>query len=746
MKSFLEKITKLGPVQITLLVAIISIMLYSINPSFLNVMELKAYDLRFRSRGVERPGEEIVIIKIDEESLRKLGRWPWSREHWSKLIDTLTTWGARVIGIDVFFAETEESRDTKIARLKDRMSALGIEGQRVLALLDAERGRTDSQLAASIDKSGSVVVGYFFFTSEDEVAGLKKTRSRDEPEVFLALPLPVVFESERAKNVPLWEGLDVRSNIKKIAEKARGLGFMNIIPDPDGTVRWVPLVMKFQGEYYPSLALQVLRVYLRDPEPPLLRVSNSGVEELRLGETVFPTDEHGELLVKYRGGRSTFPSYSFSQVISGEVPPEDFRGKIVLVGATTIGLYDARITPFANEVPGVEIHATVIDNMLHRDFVLRPVWIRAVTILVILLMALIPGVLLAKLPAMKGACISGGLLLIYAVANRYLLVNRGIWINFVYPGIGFLGVFVALIVYRYITEEREKRKIRSTFQYFVSPGVVDEILKDPAKLKLGGERKVLSVLFSDIRDFTYLSETLSPDTLTTLLNLYLTPMTEIVFRHQGTLDKYMGDALMAIFGAPLDQEDHAEKACHAALDMVKALGNLQRSWEIDGIPEISMGIGINSGPMSVGNMGSDILFDYSVVGDHVNLGSRLEKLNREYGTYIILSEFTHEYVKDSFACRELDIVRVKGRTKPVRIFELLGREDPFHEWSTFKTVYENGLRAYRSQQWTESIGEFEKALRIRPGDGPTKLYLRRCKLMQKKRPSSQWNGFSQMWE
>jgi adenylate cyclase len=742
----LEKITRFGPFPITLGIAIISIILYSINPPFLNLMELKAYDLRFRSRGVEKPGKEIVIVRIDEESIRKLGRWPWSREYWAVLFDFLTEWGARVIGVDVIFAETEGSQDTKIARLKDEMGTLGIEDPRVFELLEAEIGRADSRLAQSMSKSGSVVLGYFFLTSREELNGLRETSPFDDAGSLLPQPLPVVFAPKGAKDVPLWEGHYMKSNIERVGAKANGLGFMNVVPDPDGTVRWVPLVMEFQGKYYPSLALQILREHLKERQPPILRMADSGVEEVRLGETPIPTDERGQLLVRYRGGRSTFPSYAFSRVISGEVPQEEFRDKIVLVGATALGLYDARTTPFDREVPGVEIHATVIDNILHRDFVLRPVWIRGVNILIILLMAFIPGLLLAKLHAMKGAFISVGLLLLYAVANRYLLVNQGIWINFVSPGMAFLGVFGAVTVYRYVTEEREKKKIRSTFQYFVSPGVVNEILRDPAKLKLGGERKVLSVLFSDIRDFTYLSETLSPDTLTKLLNLYLTPMTEIVFRYQGTLDKYMGDALMAIFGAPLDQEDHAEKACHAALDMLKALEDLQKSWEIDGVPKVSMGIGINSGLMSVGNMGSDMLFDYSVVGDHVNLGSRLEKLNREYGTSIILSEYTYGYVKDLFACRELDIVRVRGRTEPVRIFELLGREDPFHEWPTFKTVFENGLRAYRSQRWDEGIGEFEKTLRIRPGDGPTKLYLRRCRLLQRKSPSSEWDGIYQMRE
>jgi len=401
------------------------------------------------------------------------------------------------------------------------------------------------------------------------------------------------------------------------------------------------------------------------------------------------------------------------------------------------------VTPFDTGLPGVEIHATVIDNILQGDFIHQPDWIWAVNIPTIILMALIPGLLIPRLSPLRGVPISMGLLFICMVGNWYFLVNQKMWMNLVYPMLVFFGVFVAVTVYQYVTEEREKRKIRNAFQFYVSAGVVNEILKDPGKLKLGGERKVLTVLFSDIRGFTHLSETIPPDTLTKLLNLYLTPMTVTVFKYQGTLDKYMGDAIMAIFGAPLEQNDHAEKACHTALDMVEALKDLQKSWEIDGVPEISIGIGINTGPMSVGNMGSNMLFDYTVVGDHVNLGSRLEKLNREYDTNIIISEFTHQHIKDTFVCRELDIVRVRGRREPVRIFELLGREESFRQWSAFKTSFEKGLMAYRSKQWDEGIREFEEALKIRSDDGPTKLYLRRCRLFQKKTPSPKWDGVYQ---
>ena len=722
MKGLLEKITKLGPIQITLLATSIVIVLYAINPSFLNLLELKSYDLRFRSRGTEKPGNEIVIVKIDEESVRKLGRWPWSREHWAKLVKRLTKWEAKVIGIDAIFAEKESTA-------------------------------ADAQLAEAIDESGSVVVGYFFLTSEEEIRGLKEVYPGGDVSQVSPKKLPVLFRDQKVKKVPLLEALHMRSNIPMISGRARGLGFFNVDlsvkENVDGTVRWIPLVMKFQDDVYPSLAPQLLREYLGDPQPPFLKVGDFGVEGIQLGEMVIPMDERGGLLVNYRGGRNTFPGYSFHKVISDESEERpravDFKGKIVLVGATAIGLYDARVTPFDTSLPGVEIHATLIDNILRRDFILRPEWIWAIEIPVIIMMALIPGLLIARLSPLRGAFISMGLFTIYIVANRYFLINQRMWTNLIYPFLAFSGVFVAVTVYQYVTEEREKRKIRNAFQFYVSAGVVNEILKDPGKLKLGGERKVLTVLFSDIRGFTYLSETLPPETLTKLLNLYLTPMTVTVFKYQGTLDKYMGDAIMAIFGAPLDLNDHAEKACHTALDMVEALKHLHKSWEIDGIPEISIGIGINTGPMSVGNMGSNMLFDYTVVGDHVNLGSRLEKLNREYGTNIIISEFTHRFIQDTFICRELDIVRVRGRKEPVRIFELLGREDPFQQWSAFKVLCENGLRAYRSQRWDEGIGEFEKALKIRPDDGPAKLYLRRCTQLRKKGPSPKWDGV-QMWD
>ena len=716
MKGLIEKITKLGPTQITLLVTIVAIVFYAINPSFLNLLELKFYDLRFRSRGAENPGDEIILVKIDERSIRKIGRWPWSREHWTKLIERLMDLEAEVIGIDAIFAEQESTS-------------------------------ADTQLAEAMDKAGSVVMGYFFLTSEDEIRELKGGYLGGDVGPVGPQKIPIL-RPQKVEEVPILEALYLRSNIEIISEKARALGFFNVDfrvkENVDGTVRWVPLVMKFQDDVYPSFALQVLNQYLGSPEPPVLKVADFGVEKILLSGRVIPADERGGLLLNYRGRRNSFPGYSFYKVIEGDVPKGEFAGRIVLVGATATGVYDARVTPFDVGLPGVEIHATVIDNILRRDFIRQPDWIWAINIPAIILMTFIPGLFIYRLRPLRGVPISTGLFVIYLFANWYFF-NQRVWINLIYPFLGFLGVFVAVTVYQYVTEEREKRKIRGAFQFYVSAGVIEEILKDPAKLKLGGERKVLTVLFSDIKGFSSLSETLPPDTLTKLLNLYLTPMTVTVFKYQGTLDKYMGDAIMAIFGAPLEQNDHAENACHTAIDMVGALKGLHKGWEIDGIPEISIGVGINTGPMSVGNMGSTMLFDYTVVGDHVNLGSRLEKLNREYGTNIIISEFTHRHIQDKFTCRELDIVRGRGRREPVTIFELLGREEPFPKWSAFKRLFEQGLMAYRSQRWDDGIGGFGEALKIRPDDGPAKLYLRRCMQLRERAPSPKWDGI-QMWD
>jgi adenylate cyclase len=398
------------------------------------------------------------------------------------------------------------------------------------------------------------------------------------------------------------------------------------------------------------------------------------------------------------------------------------------------------VTPFSSVYPGVEIHATVIDNVLRQNFLQRTAWTSLVDFLTIIGLGFIVGLVLPRFSAVRGILFSGAVLAGFVVVNTLLFTKLNLWFNLVYPLLSVLAVYVGVTLYRYITEEREKQKIRGAFQYYLTASVINEMLKDPTKLKLGGDKKKLTVLFSDIRGFTTISEKLSPEDLVHLLNEYLTSMTDLVFKYEGLLDKYMGDAIMAVWGAPLDQPDHAERACRTALEMLAELRKLQAKWTAEGRPPMDIGVGINTGDMVVGNMGSQMRFDYTVMGDSVNLGSRLEGINKEYGTNIVISEFTYEAVKDSLFCRELDSVRVKGKKLPVKIYELLGERRDAARWDSWLAVFNEGLARYKEERWDEAIARFEKVLELNPGDPPSQLYISRCQSLRENPPEGEWDG------
>ncbi|MDP2724761.1 MAG: adenylate/guanylate cyclase domain-containing protein, partial [Syntrophales bacterium] len=415
--------------------------------------------------------------------------------------------------------------------------------------------------------------------------------------------------------------------------------------------------------------------------------------------------------------------------------------KIVIVGATATGIYDLRVTPFSAVYPGVEIHATVVDNILHQNFLKHSWWTKFLDVIFIIIVGFIMGLLIPRLKgAIQGIFVSLFFISAFIVVNISLFSRYNIWLNLIYPVLTMIAVYLGITVYRYITEEREKKKVRNAFQYYLTASVITEMLKDPSKLKLGGDKKLLTVLFSDIRGFTTISEKLAPEELVHLLNEYLTAMTDIVFKYDGLLDKYMGDAIMAVYGAPLDQPDHAVRAGKTALEMMQALKKLQAKWTEEGRPVLNIGVGINSGDMVVGNMGSQMRFDYTVMGDSVNLGSRLEGINKEYGTNIVISEFTHRIVKDELYCRELDAVRVKGKELPVKIYELLSEMKDADPYRQFVEIFENGLAKYKQALWDEAIAAFRKVLESRPDDPPAKLYIKRCQELKENPPPQPWDG------
>jgi len=448
---------------------------------------------------------------------------------------------------------------------------------------------------------------------------------------------------------------------------AKALAHINMNPDIDGTLRWEMLAVEYQDDYYAPIGLQAARLY-RDV--PLEKMALDFAGSVQLGETTIPTDEFGRMLINYRGPNRTFPMYSISDLLDRNLPAGTFKDKIVLLGATAIGIYDLRVTPYSPNMAGIEKHASVVDNILKGDFLRRA---PDLDIPLIFIFTLLLGILIPRLGARSGAAVFIVLFAVFSGFVYYLFIAKGIWFSWIYPASALFFGYTSQTAYRFFTEERRARDIRKMFSSYVSKRIVDELIRDPNKAKLGGDRKEITVLFSDIRGFTNFSEKHEPEDVVSLLNEYLGAMTNIVFEHDGTLDKFVGDAIMALWGAPVGQPDHAERACRCSLVMIKKLKELQAKWTAEGKYAIDIGIGINTGDMVVGNMGAEgKKMDYTVIGDNVNLGARLEGLTRKYNNHIIISEFTYEKVKNIVKVNELGSVTVKGKEKPVVIYDLVG--------------------------------------------------------------------------
>ncbi len=683
--------------------------------------EAKTLDWRYGQR-LERltqqragvPIEDIVIVDIDDRSLEKLGPFSqWPRTYHAKLIDYLTSGHALAIGFDVLFMEP--SRDPAV----------------------------DDSLTLATSRS-DVVYHAMAFSAAD-------------PDIFLyAMDAPPPgFHSERysfkfpeqaTSRLPSTERMD--GKIVRLYNAAAGIGFVNFSPDDDSVIRRMPMFINFAGRQYPTLSLAIIR--------GLLNLSASDIT-LKPGKrivlsppqspgqcVIVPIDSRGRMLINYLGTMGTFRYVSYYDVLMERVPAEIFEGKIVLVGTSAAGLADIRPVPFQGAFPGVEIHATIIHNILHQQFIARPGKV------LVYVLALILAVAVAIMAMYLKPWLSGPAALLlsatYLIVSFQLFARTAIWLELVRPMLILVFSYLGVFIFRYVEEEKSKRKIKGMFQYYLSASVVDELIKNPQMLKLGGERRTATAFFSDIKDFTTVSEGLSPEELVALLNEYLSAMTAIVFANQGFLDKYEGDAIMAVFGVPVPREDHAVCACKAALEMQRKLAKLRPKWQAEGKPELEARIGINSGPMIAGNIGGEQRFDYTVIGDSVNLASRLEGANKAYGTSILISAFTYELLNGQFVTRELDLLRVKGKTLPVRVYELVAehpRELAGHQLRALQ-LFAEGLQAYRERRWEEALANFEAVLAIRPDDGPAQVYCQRCRVFQESPPLPDWDGVFEM--
>ena len=547
----------------------------------------------------------------------------------------------------------------------------------------------------------------------------------------------------------------VEANLPQFAEAAASYGFLNINADADGTLRRALFMIRYQNQdFFPSLALQILRQYEDIPDQQIAAyISANGLQRIQFGSHQIHPWQNGTALINYVGPYHSYPHYSMSDVLQGALPAERFRDKIVIVGATALGSGELRNTPFRKQdsgYMGVEVHANILDNLLHsneprRTFLIRGFREELVDLGFIVLFGAGLGLWFGRcrpLIATGTAVIVLGLFFAFVYFG---FVHWGRWFTVVIPAATLVCSYVSTTSFRVVLEEREKRKIRKTFSQYLSPGVIALIEKDPQKyIRPGGEVKDLTVMFSDIRDFTNLSEGMSPDELVRLLNEYLGVMTDILFRHLGTLDKYIGDAVMAFWGSPYPLEDHAYHACCCATEMIARLAELNHDWSTRGRPEISIGIGLNTGPVNVGNMGSEKRLAWTVMGDNVNLASRLEGMTKQYRTQIIISESTYAKVSQQFVAREVDKIRVKGKNRPVTIYELLAPGSDHSKYEVLLTAYNTALECYRSRDWREAAGKFGMILATHPNDGPTQVLLQRCLEFMEEPPAADWDGVHEM--
>lgn len=511
----------------------------------------------------------------------------------------------------------------------------------------------------------------------------------------------------------------------QLLESIQEAGFVNAVIDDDGVLRDAIPILPHQDQRFYLLSLLGAGFYLgQDPQALIART---------------PRDARGHMTINFAGKEHCFPYYSYSNVLSGKIPAETFAGKVVLVGAEATGTYDHYPTPLSKNMPGVEFHANVIDNVLRQNS-LRLMDLRW-TYAAIGFFGLACGLALARFSAGAGALGAAGLGLLYAALAQWLFVWRQWVIDMAGPLAALTAGYVAIVIYRFFTEEKEKRWVKAAFGQYVSPKVLEILIADPSKLKLAGERRDMSVFFSDVAGFTSISERMNPDELVVLLNRYLSAMTEVVFEQDGYLNKYMGDGIMAFWNAPVKQNDHAERACRCALQSVRRLVRLNEELKAQGLVPLSARIGINSGVMAVGNMGSRQKSDYTVMGDNVNLGSRLEGANKAFGTSVMISEFTYERVQDQFEVRFLDKIRVPGKAKPVRTYELLAEKGSLEPgWRQALPLYHDAIRLFAERAFEPARSKFLEVLQILGHDKACEAYIQRVEAFREVPPADDWDG------
>ncbi|HZT27891.1 MAG TPA: adenylate/guanylate cyclase domain-containing protein [Pseudolabrys sp.] len=700
------------------------------NPQPIEELRVRVFDQYQVLRPREAKQRPVVIVDIDEKSLKEIGQWPWPRTRIADLVARLTQMGALAIGFDVVFPEPDRMSPALAAETFRNLDPATIDKLRALPSNDA--------VFADAIKHSRVVLGE---------SGLPFTVP--EPP---GTPVPVGVASLGADPRPfLFNFPGLLRNVPELERAASGRGLFTIRTERDGIVRRVPMVMRAQGIVMPSLTLEMLRV-VSGASTLLMRADRAGLQSVAVPGFVVPTDRNGQLWIHF-APHDQARYVPAADVLDGKIPADRVRQRLVLIGTSAVGLLDAKTTPIDPVMPGVEVHAQVLENILTGSVLAAPNYAIGVELLAALLVGLI---IVWLAPILNPHWLLGfGIIIVAASvgASWYLFVQDGLLFDFTYPLLSSLLVYLTLMFANYMSEQAQRRRIRSAFSQYLSPALVEQLAQSPEKLVLGGEEREMTILFSDVRGFTTISESFKhdPQGLTHLMNSFLTPLTNAIIERKGTIDKYMGDAIMAFWNAPLHDPMHEINACEAALDMQQRVADLNRRRAEEAKAkgtryiELNVGVGLNTGTCVVGNMGSDLRFDYSVLGDSVNLASRLEGQTKNYGVPIIIGARTAQAVRDKFALIEVDYITVKGKTEPEVIYTLLGRKD-LAASSQFEKLYDLSakmLERYRNREWDSVMAIIEASRGAADYfglDGLLELYCERVRAFRLNPPPDDWNG------
>ncbi len=751
--------------------------LYIQRPLFLHELDLKVYDTLLRTTATATTTKVPVIVDLDEASLARYGQWPWPRYRVALLLAKLREAGAMSVGLDIVFAEPDRTSPKVLqqALKRDLQVDMGFTGMPD-ALMD------NDQVFGSVIGSGPYVLGYYFNFGKalDEQKG--------------CVLHSVGFIEKRQKDAPpaadfLITAPSVVCNIPELSQTAHNSGFFNTEPDPDGVYRTTPLFVRYEDKIYPNLAVATLMAALGQRQV-LVNVGSQGIESLRLGKIEVPVDRRGQIYTKYRGKRGSFRYIPAWRVLSGQFQKEELDGKIVFLGTSAAGLLDLRATPFDPILPGVEVHATVVDNILMQDFIQRPAWAPGLEFLLLAAAGLMATLLLTFVSAAWSLVplgLSAGGMWYGAV---WAMSTKGFFLSPLFPMIMLVVNFAALTLLKYWREEGHKKFLHSTFQSYLSPELITEMFEQKANPRLGGEARFITAFFSDVQSFSTFSEKLTARQLVELLNEYLTAMTDILIADRGTLDKYEGDAVVAFIGAPMEVPDHAFRACRIAVSMQHKLLELREKWKsekiapgeeernVKGYPpevwapgdkwpgivhEMKVRIGLNSGEIVVGNMGSTMRMNYTMMGDAVNLAARLESGAKQYGVYTLVSEYTLDapawdeqgaecLVRDMVEYRFIDNIAVVGKSEPVKVYEVVALKGGLTdvELELFKK-FDHAMELYLAMHWDEAIAAFQESDVIeRVPEGkvtPSRAYIDRCRIFKETPPvppGESWDGVFRM--